>query len=107
MYESTWLLDDANLERLALEEARVIAECFGVEKERKIYRVQVGAYFLKANATKLALRLEAKGFPCYIAKSGFYYRVQAGAYFTKGNATKMLNKIKEAGFEGFIVEGSL
>ena len=83
MYESTWLLDDANLERLALEEARVIAECFGVEKERKIYRVQVGAYFLKANATKLALRLEAKGFPCYIAKSGFYYRVQAGAYFTK------------------------
>lgn len=63
MYESTWLLDDANLERLALEEARVIAECFGVEKERKIYRVQVGAYFLKANATKLALRLEAKGIP--------------------------------------------
>ena len=85
----------------------MIAECFGVEKERKIYRVQVGAYFLKANATKLSLRLEAKGFPCYIAKSGFYYRVQAGAYFTKGNATKMLNKIKEAGFEGFIVEGSL
>lgn len=29
VYESTWLLDDANLERLALEEARVIAEYLG------------------------------------------------------------------------------
>lgn len=107
VYESNWLLDDANLERLAREEARVIAECFGVEKKKIIYRVQVGAYFFKANATKLALRLEAKGFPCYIAKSGFYYRVQAGAYFTKGNATKMLNRLKDAGFDGFIVESEV
>lgn len=33
VYESNWLLDDANLDRLALEEARVICDYFGVDKK--------------------------------------------------------------------------
>lgn len=41
VYESNWLLDDANLDRLALEEARVIAECFGVEKSEEVKNVTV------------------------------------------------------------------
>ena len=41
VYESNWLLDDANIDRLALEEARVIAECFGVEKSEEVKNVTV------------------------------------------------------------------
>ena len=41
VYESNWLLEDANLERLALEEARVVAEYFGVKKSEEVKTVTV------------------------------------------------------------------
>ena len=67
-----------------------------------IYRVQCGAYAVKANADKLAAQLEKKGFDTYIVVVGNLYKVQTGAYSVKANADKQMAKVKAAGFDAFI-----
>ena len=64
-----WLLDDANLKKMAKAEAEVIAKYYSVEKsEPTVYRVQVGAYSVKANAEKMLAKVKAAGFAdAYIA----------------------------------------
>lgn len=73
-----WLLDDNNLDKLARAEAAVIAAHYGIEKpvtgdssggettpgkpETVLYRVQVGAYGVKANAEAMLAKLKAAGF---------------------------------------------
>lgn len=74
-----WLLEDANLRKLAKAEAAVIAEYFGMEKPAekpaeaptdKWYRVQVGAYRVKANAEAKLKEVKAAGFTdAYINES--------------------------------------
>ena len=68
---TNWLLIDDNLDALAKEEAKVIAEYFGVgEKEEPvIYRVQVGAYSVKANAEAMQKKLKKAGFDAIIVKA--------------------------------------
>lgn len=63
----------------------------------KLYKVQTGAFTVKANATALQNKLKAKGFDTYIVQVGKYYKVQVGAYKVKTNAEAMLKKLKEAG----------
>jgi N-acetylmuramoyl-L-alanine amidase len=71
-----WLMSDANLQKLADDEAKVIAEHFGLKKQTSTTSSQ----------------------------SGTIYRVQVGAYSQKSNADQMLAKLKKAGFDGFIVK---
>ncbi|MGM9601529.1 MAG: SPOR domain-containing protein, partial [Faecousia sp.] len=59
-----WLLEDTNLQRLAAEEAKVIAAYFGVEKT--LYRVQTGAFSKLENAQKQAEALKKAGFEAII-----------------------------------------
>lgn len=66
------------------------------------YRVQVGAYSVKANADKQAAKLKAAGFETYMVKSGGMYKVQVGAYSKKENAEAMVKKLKAAGSDAFI-----
>lgn len=103
-----WLLVDANLDKLAQEEARIIAEHYGLKKieenPKKIYRVQVGAYLLKNNAKKMQTKLQNAGYSAIIVKSGLFYKVQVGAYNYKSNAEKMMNGLKSKGYSAFIVE---
>lgn len=70
--------------------------------QKTIYRVQCGAYAVKANADKLAAQLEKKGFDTYIVVVGNLYKVQTGAYSVKANADKQMAKVKAAGFDAFI-----
>lgn len=70
-----WLLEDSNLDKLAEAEAAVIAAHFGVEKPTAepettgtIYRVQVGAYSVKANAEAQLAKLRAAGFDGFIVE---------------------------------------
>lgn len=59
----TWLMNSENLKKLAVAEAATIAEHYGVKKpESVIYRVQVGAYSVKANADACLARVKAAGF---------------------------------------------
>ena len=62
---TNWLSSDANLKKMAVAEAKVIAEYYGVKKSTtagKLYRVQVGAYSNKANADAMLKKLKAAGF---------------------------------------------
>lgn len=67
-----------------------------------LYRVQVGAYKDKANATAQLNKIKAKGYDAIIVKYGDLYKVQIGAYSKKSNAESMLKKVKASGFDAFI-----
>lgn len=69
-----------------------------------IYRVQVGAYLLKANADRMLKKLKKKGFNAVVIKSGAVYRVQVGAYIKIENAQTMQENLKHRGFKSVIVE---
>lgn len=69
-----------------------------------IYRVQVGAYLLKANADRTLKKLKQKGFNPIIVKSGKLYKVQVGAYAKIENAQNIQKKLKNFGFKSIIVE---
>lgn len=71
--DSNWLLDDANLQKLADAEAQIIAAYFGQQEQSgasdesgTMYRVQVGAFSKRENAEALADKLKASGFDAYI-----------------------------------------
>ncbi len=94
--------------------ADVIIERAGLKKkavaptpaETVMYRVQVGSYAKKSNATAMLAKLEKKGFDGYVKTATVNgetrYRVQVGAYAKKSNATAMLAKLKSAGFAGYV-----
>lgn len=71
---------------------------------KKYYRVQVGAYSVKANADKMLARVKADGFPGIIVQTAKFYKVQIGAYEIKANADKMLAAIKAKGYSGYITD---
>lgn len=68
-----------------------------------IYKVQVGAYKVKLNATLQLNKMKKKGIDGFVTKVGDYYKVQVGAYSIKANAENMLKKLKGLGFDGFVV----
>lgn len=111
-----WLLDAANLTRLAKEEAVLIAAYFDVFEEGPsdtrdmIYRVQTGAFRVKGNAEAHLAAVKARGFDAYIASSnegGALYRVQTGAFRVRGNAEAHLAEVKAAGLDAYIAVRSV
>ena len=68
-----------------------------------LYKVQVGAYKSKANATTRVNNLKIAGVDACIIESNGLYKVQAGAFKDKANAEKMVTKIKGLGYDCFIV----
>lgn len=68
-----------------------------------LYRVQVGAYSVKANADAQLNKVKNAGFTdAFITQVGNMYKVQVGAYSVKSNADNMLAKVKSKGFDAFI-----
>lgn len=61
-----YLMNDEKLAELAYEEARVIAEYFGVSK--KLYRVQVGAFSNKKNAEAYCEKIRKDGYSAFIVE---------------------------------------
>lgn len=66
---------------------------------KNLYRVQLGAFEKKDNATAFAAKLKKEGFDTYIVQIGKYYKVQVGAFGIKKNAEAMLEKLKKAGHD--------
>lgn len=97
-----WLLSDSNLDKLAKAEAKCIADYLGVEKKQTLYRVQVGAFTLKFNATNMLKKVQKSGFDGYVKYIKPYYKVQLGAFSVKSNAENYMKKVKDAGFNAFI-----
>jgi len=69
---------------------------------KTMYRVQVGAYKERTNATAMQTRLKSAGFPTVLSTSNGIYRVQIGAYGDKDNATAMEKRVRSAGFPVFV-----
>ena len=69
-----WLCDEANLKKIAVAEAKVIADYFGVKKATT-----------STSTTKQT-----------------FYRVICGSYTDKKNAEAMQEKLKKAGFDSFL-----
>lgn len=68
-----------------------------------LYRVQVGAFSKKTNATRKMEAVKAAGFDAFLAcVDGNLWRVQVGAFAVKDNALKMQTKLAEAGFTGYV-----
>ena len=68
-----------------------------------LYRVQVGAYSVKANADAQLKKVKNAGFTdAFITQVSNMYKVQVGAYSVKSNADNMLAKVKSKGFDAFI-----
>lgn len=67
-----------------------------------IYRVQCGAFSVKANADNMLVNIKSKGFDAFITQVDGMYKVQVGAYSVKSNAEVQLQKVKNAGFDAFI-----
>ncbi len=68
-----------------------------------LYRVQVGAYSVKANADTQLKKVKNAGFTdAFITQVDNLYKVQVGAYSVKSNADNMLAKVESKGFDAFI-----
>ena len=79
--------------------------------EKIIYRVQVGAYRVKANAETMqnAIRrlpdtINAGYAKAYVKLIDGLYKVQIGAFSKKENAQKVLNDLKAKGYSAFIAK---
>lgn len=98
----------AEQKKFGVAYAKAFYEYFGVKYPepvtKKLYRVQVGAYSKKANATAMQKKLKKLGFASTIVKVGKLYKVQVGAYSKKANATAMKKKLKKADFTATIVK---
>lgn len=75
-------------------------------KEKTMYRVQLGAYKVKANADKQLAIVKDKGFDAIVTLADGIYRVQTGAFSVKENADRQLQKMKEAGFADAFIKVS-
>lgn len=63
-----WLLNEANLEKLAKAEAECIANYLLKDTPKTLYRVQVGAYSKKENAKAMQKKLEGLGIDSFIVE---------------------------------------
>lgn len=107
---TNWLMKEANLARLAEEEAVVIAEYFDVlgpetpVEPNVLYRVQAGAFRIRANSDAHVEKVKTAGFDAYITSSNeeALFRVQTGAFQVKANAEAYLAEVKAAGLDAYI-----
>ncbi|MBS5822391.1 MAG: N-acetylmuramoyl-L-alanine amidase [Clostridium argentinense] len=76
------------------------------ETSNSLYRVQTGAFLVKANADALLAKIKAAGFETYMVQIDGLYKVQVGAYSIKENADAMMAKLKAKGFDAFITTNS-
>lgn len=74
----------------------------GCNNERKLYRVQVGAYRDRDNADELLNELKDEGFPAFIILENGLYKVQSGAFAVLDNAVRMEERLRRAGYNTFI-----
>ena len=79
---------------------------YKIPAETKYYRVQLGAFSIKANADKKLSEVKAKGFNAVVTPLGTdkLYKVQFGAFAEKKNADNTLAEIKKAGFADAIIK---
>lgn len=104
---------DANILRnrqndLAVAVAKGILKNLGIPYNgggSTLYKVQVGAFSVKANAEKLVNELKGKGYSPFIVTQGGLYKVQVGAFSVRANAEALVAELKRKGYDAIIVTG--
>lgn len=76
------------------------------EEAGVLYRVQVGAFSVKKNATAKCNAVKAAGFDAFVVQVGALWKVQVGAFAVRDNADAMVKKLQAAGFSGLVVKSS-
>nr|MDH3176876.1 N-acetylmuramoyl-L-alanine amidase [Bacillus pumilus] len=93
------------LQGIARAHATGLEKAFQLKKKASnLYKVQVGAFKVKANADELAATLKSKGFDAFVVLEGGMFRVQAGAFRTKQNADDLVARLKQAGHDAFVFQ---
>lgn len=72
------------------------------DENRKLYRVQVGAFRNKENADRMLNSLLSEGFPAFMIYDDGLYRVQVGAYEFLPNAIRMENQLRRRRYNTYI-----
>lgn len=120
LYEAELLKSDAYRRECARELAQGICDVFGkkyIEATKpvpvapsrpiqtpsgKLYKVQIGAFSVKANADKLSRELQAKGIKNFVMKEGSLFKVQTGAFGVKANADAYSAQVNKLGYKTYI-----
>ncbi len=76
------------------------------EESATLYRVQVGAFSVKKNATAKCDVVKSAGFDAFVVQVGALWKVQVGAFTDRANATNMVRKLQAAGFLALVVKSS-
>lgn len=72
------------------------------DTNRRLYRVQVGAFTNPMFATQLLNQLLLEGFPAFIVFTDGLYRVQVGAFSMLENAVRMERRLRNQGYQTYI-----
>ena len=116
--EARLLLSDNYRDECAIEIAKGICEYFNVSyvapapptpppstaPSNVLFRVQVGAFSVRANAENLRRQLEGLGYKPFIAQEGNLFRVQVGAFSIRANALNLQKELEGRGYKPFIVQ---
>ncbi|MCY7808536.1 N-acetylmuramoyl-L-alanine amidase [Bacillus spizizenii] len=93
------------IQSLARGYANGLEQAFNLKKtsSSRLYKVQVGAFKVKANADSLASSAEAKGFDTIVLLKDGLYKVQIGAFSSKDNADALAARARNAGFDAIVI----
>ncbi len=101
------LRSPAFLDRVARGHVNGLAQAFNLQRSGggggTIYRVQVGAFSVRANADQQQARLRADGYESIIVKSGSLFLVQAGAFSVRANADALANELRGRGYDAVVI----
>ena len=102
--DTKWLSSDKNLQKLAVAEAKCIANWLGIKSKpvKTTYVVQAGAFSSKTTANKKATAIKADGFDAYVKSEDNLFKVQCGAFTTKKYATELVAKLQKAGYSAYV-----
>lgn len=94
------------IEALARGHANGLVKAFSLPPKggTTLYKVQIGAFSIKANADALAADTQSKGFSPYVAFTGGLYKVQLGAFSVRANAEQLAQQAINAGYQAIIVQ---
>ena len=76
------------------------------EEAVTLYRVQVGAFSIKKNATAKCNAIKAAGFDAFTVQVGALWKVQVGAFRVRAYADAMVKKLQAAGFSSIVVKAT-
>lgn len=102
--KARWMLEDANLDKLAKAEAEVIATHYGVEKpeQKATYRVISGAYTVRGNADNKLVAVRAIYPDAIMIQAGGYYKIQIAQYNDLDAAKAKMAEVKGKGLDAYI-----